>query len=68
MFELYFYYNKNEIDNIGLVYTINTRRAGRTFPRDVMRAEPEGHPEEKSDLPELGLMVFHSFSIIFSQV
>ena len=34
---------------------------------------PEGRsrgtsPEEKSDLPELGLNVFHSFSIILSQL
>ena len=29
-------------------------REGQTFPRAVMRAKPEGQPEEKSDPPEIG--------------
>ena len=59
---------KNFLYMTSMVYTFNPRRAGWTFPRDGPRAEPEGHPEEKSNLPELGLKVFHSFSIILSQV
>ena len=30
-------------------------RDSQTLPRVVTRAQPEGQPEEKSDLPELGL-------------
>ena len=46
-----------------MIYTFNPRREGRTFPRDVRRADPEGHPEKKS-----GLNIFHYFSVILSQV
>ena len=28
-------------------------RDSRAFPRDVPRAKPEGHPEEKPDCPDL---------------
>ena len=36
---------------------------GQTFPRVVLRAAPSGQPEEKSDLPELGLEEYHFFNI-----
>ena len=41
-------------------------REGQTFPRVVPRAKPEGQPEEKSDLPELGLEEYHSFEYTIS--
>ena len=37
-------------------------REGMAFPRDVPRAQPEGHPKEKPYLPELGWEEWHSFS------
>ena len=43
-------------------------REGKTFPRVVPRAKPEGQPEEKSDLPELGLEEYHSFEYRISDL
>ena len=34
----------------------------------VPRAKPEGQPEEKSDLPELGLEEYHSFEYRISDL